>query len=232
MESTARVCAACTASLDEGAAFCSACGRAVEGPGDMAGAAADAVPGSASGDPPAPPPAPARADNPAAHFGRSLVEGDRTRRIRRASRWLAITAVLFAAFGTIYGLQARSQAGEAHAQLAQFDPAESVELEGEVFTVPELARQIDREVVLVFGVNYFLALVMLGLFFWSRRTPFPAMVTGLCVYLGVIVLSAVYEPKTLTQGIIVKAIFIAALIAGIKAALAERDAQRSGVEPA
>lgn len=145
------------------------------------------------------------------------------RKVRKASRWLLAISIIFALFGTGYGFYARSQANEAHEVLAGRADSETMVVEGKTYTVAELRKQIDREVWLTFGANYFLALVMLGLYFWSRRAPFPAMVTGLCVYLAVIVLNAVVDPKTLYQGFIIKILFISALVAGIKAALEERD---------
>lgn len=144
-------------------------------------------------------------------------------RVRKASRWLLAISIIFVLFGTGYGLYARSEAGKAHEVLDGYADSDQLTVEGKTYTAAELRRQIDREVWLTFGANYFLALVMLGLFFWSRRAPFPAMVTGLCVYLAVIVLNAVIDPKTLYQGILIKILFISALVAGIKTALEERD---------
>ena len=144
-------------------------------------------------------------------------------RVRKASRWLLALSIIFVLFGTGYGLYARSQAADAHEVLAGHPESDTLTVEGTTYTVGELRKQIDREVWWTFGANYFLALVMLGLYFWSRRAPFPAMVTGLCVYLAVIVLNAVLDPKTLYQGIVIKILFISAIVAGIKAALEERD---------
>ncbi len=144
-------------------------------------------------------------------------------RARKASKWLLAMSIVFVLFGTGYGLYVRSQAEDAREVLATRADSDILTVDGKQWTVADLRKQIDREVWFTFGANYFLALVMLGLFFWSRKAPFPAMVTGLCVYLAVIVLNAVLDPKTLYQGILIKALFISAMIAGIKAALAERD---------
>ncbi|MEJ2691344.1 MAG: zinc ribbon domain-containing protein [Deltaproteobacteria bacterium] len=82
---------------------------------------------------------------------------------------------------------------------------------------------IDKEVILVFLTNYFLASIMFALFLWASRAPFPAMLTALCVYLAIMALNGILDPKTLFQGIIIKAIFVGALIAGIKASLVARN---------
>lgn len=146
--------------------------------------------------------------------------------VSKARKWLAALAVLFAIFGTGYGFYAKSQADDAMDVLAGMPDSQTLTVEGETKTVAEWRDVVQREVYLVFAANYFLAAVMLGLFFWARKAPFPAMVTGLCVYLAVIVLNAAIDPKTLVQGIIIKIFFIGAMVSGIKAITAERDARR------
>ena len=189
-------CPGCSAALEPGAAFCASCGRSLAG---------------------------APAQRPA--FFESHIQRDRDRRMKRASKWLLILSIAFVVFGTGYGLYNQSQAREAQSTLARMSDTDVIPIEGKSYTVAELKTKIDREVILLFAVNYFLAVVMLGLFLWSRRAPFPAMVTGLCVYLAVIALDAALDPKTLVQGILIKILFISALVAGIKAALEERDSR-------
>ena len=196
-------CAGCSASLEPGAAFCARCGRPVG-------------------------PEPVRRSS---SFG-SFLGREESRRLKRASNWLLILALMFVVFGTIFGLHNRSQAEQARVQLAQFSDDQQLTVENHTYTVAELRKKIDREVYLLFGLNYFLAVVMLGLHVWSRRSPFPAMLTGLCVYLAVIALDAIVDPKTLFQGVLIKVIFIGAMIAGIKAALQERDRRRAEGPPA
>ena len=136
---------------------------------------------------------------------------------------------MFVIFCTVLGFMQKSVAEDAHKNLAQFEGSHVWEtpLNGKKYTVGELRTKIDQEVVLVFITNYFLAAVMFGLYRWARRAPFPAMVTALCVYLSVIVLNGIVDPKTLIQGIIIKIIFISALIAGIKASLVARGISQS-----
>ena len=118
----------------------------------------------------------------------------------------------------------KSEAEKAKENLAKFEDSFIIEkpLNGKIYTIGELKTKIDQEVLLVFLTNYFLAIVMFGLYLWARKSPFPAMVTALCVYLAVIVLNAIISPITIIQGIIIKIIFITALIAGIKSSLATR----------
>jgi len=207
-EPASATCPACSAAIEPGAAFCASCGATVAGP--------------SAGQPPSAGAPPLQRPS----FGDAYLRRDRTGRVNRAAKWLAGLAVLFLVFGTVYGFHNKSQVDEARETLAPLDDAQVLEVEGESYTVAELETRITRELYLVFGINYFLAVVMFGLFLWARRSPLPAMVTGLCVYLAVIVLNAIVEPASLIQGILIKVLFIGALIAGIKAALEERDQMR------
>ncbi|MBW8888028.1 MAG: hypothetical protein JF616_09760, partial [Fibrobacteres bacterium] len=58
------------------------------------------------------------------------------------------------------------------------------------------------------------------------KSPFSAFVTALSIYLGVMVLSAIVDPKTIIQGVIVKVAVIMALINGIKAAIPTKGLAR------
>jgi hypothetical protein len=152
-----------------------------------------------------------------------LTEKDKIK-IRKASNWILAISIMFIIFGTILGFMQKSVAEDAQSNLSQYEESHVWEtpVNGKKYTVGELRTQINREVTSVFITNYFLAAVMFGLFLWARRAPFPAMVTALCVYLAVIVLNGIIDPKTLIQGIIIKIIFISALVAGIKASLVAR----------
>jgi hypothetical protein len=73
------------------------------------------------------------------------------------------------------------------------------------------------------------AAIMTGIYlllgFWSQQKPLIALVLGLFLYLTNIVLSAIIEPETIYQGIIVKIIVIAFLAKGINSALHLRKAK-------
>lgn len=146
------------------------------------------------------------------------------KQIRKASKWILAISIMFIIFGTIFGFMQKSTADKANRNLAQYEESDiwQTPINGKNYTVGELRTQINREVILVFGTNYFLAAVMFGLYLYSRKAPFPAMVTALCVYLAVIVLNSIIDPKTIIQGIVIKIICISALIAGIKASLVAR----------
>lgn len=155
---------------------------------------------------------------------RQRVRVDRRRRVAKAGVWLIILSVLFALSGTITGFSAASNAKKAHHALDQMsdDPAEPLTFEDETKTKAEWKQAVDQEVTLLFVVNYVLAAIFLGLFFWSRSSPLPAMITGLSVFLVLQVVSFVIDPATIAQGLLIKALAIVALISGIKAAVGQQ----------
>ncbi len=58
-----------------------------------------------------------------------------------------------------------------------------------------------------------------GLAAWARARPLPAVLTGLGIYLAGVILAALVEPATLTQGLTMKAIVAVMFYNGITAAL-------------
>lgn len=153
------------------------------------------------------------------------------KKINRAAKWILALSILFIIFGTIFGFMQKSEAEKAKNNLAQFEDSFVIDepINGKKYTVGELKDKIDQEVLWVFLTNYFLAVVMFGLYRWAKKSPFPAIVTALCVYLAVIVLNAIIDPLTIVQGIIIKIIFISALIAGIKSSLATRKISKAKI---
>lgn len=144
---------------------------------------------------------------------------------RRAAGWLLALAVLFAIGAIAQGLLAQREARAAHRNLAEFGDSELLALEGDTMTAGALRQQIDLEVALTWGIGFGLAAIMLALYFWAKRAPFPAMLTGLCLFLVLIVLQVVVEPAAIVKGIVIKVLAISGLIGGMNAALTERAAR-------
>jgi hypothetical protein len=205
---TANHCPGCGEAVQPGDTFCNHCGI------DLAEASAIAA---------------RKAENRAISERRrgSRAQAGRYRKILSAARILLVLGALLLVAGTFQGFATRAQASELHARLDSFDPDKELEIEGETVTVSQLRREIDFEVVRVFGLNYLVAGIMLGLFFWARRSPFPAMLTGLCVYLVLVVINAIVDPTTLLQGVLWKVLIIGTLVGGMNAALGERAALRA-----
>ncbi|QQR86214.1 MAG: hypothetical protein IPJ76_16700 [Flavobacteriales bacterium] len=59
--------------------------------------------------------------------------------------------------------------------------------------------------------------IFLGLAFWTKHKPLPAIITALSLYGLLIVLAAIENPTSLFSGIILKVIVISALIYALRA---------------
>jgi hypothetical protein len=148
--------------------------------------------------------------------------------VKKATKWVLAVAIMFIVFGTIMGLMQKSTTDKALANLVKYDDSLtwSQPINGKTVTVGQLKKMVNFEYYSVFAVNYFLSIVMFVIFVWSKKSPFSAFVTALSIYLGVMVLSAIVDPKTIIQGVIVKVAVIMALINGIKAAIPTKGLAR------
>lgn len=114
----------------------------------------------------------------------------------------------------------------AEAQIAGMDP-ETVDamMKQQVGMTWAEAKAHDRgQVNLLLFVDIGLSAAFLGMWVWAKRNALAASVTALLIFITVIGINAVFDPKTLAQGIIVKIFFIAALAKAISVAQAERRA--------
>ncbi len=153
---------------------------------------------------------------------------ERAKHIRSASHMIAILAALFVLGGLLMFHASWKEATEALQQLQGLPDHEvfSEPVMGEMLTVAELRQTVEREPYLVLGLNLLLAVIMAGLFVWSRRSPFPAVIAALAVFVVVHVANAVVDPITIVKGIIIKVIAIIALVKGVKAGFAVRALER------
>jgi hypothetical protein len=212
-----RACPSCAALMSASSAFCTDCGAAMDGSG---------------GAPVAQAPAPAELGAaPTLVRGRGTAkfrEKSARKSIGRARKILVALSILFALVGAGAGYKTKQDAAESKRIFAEiYQDDDIVDLgDGSTWKWGELKAQMDREVVTVFVIYFGLAVLMAGLYFWARRSPFPAMLTGLCVYLVLIVGSAIVDPASLLSGILLKGFIVLALLAGVQSALADRTAQR------
>ncbi|MCB9853498.1 MAG: zinc ribbon domain-containing protein [Phycisphaerales bacterium] len=88
-------------------------------------------------------------------------------------------------------------------------------------------QQIDPD-----GMNIVLAavaiigIVFFGLYLWSRKSPFPAAVVGLVVFVTLHLVEALIDPTTLYKGLLVKIIIIAILVGAVRAGVRYRAIKR------
>ncbi len=81
---------------------------------------------------------------------------------------------------------------------------------------------------LLFGIiDWGIALIFIGIGIWSFYKSFVALVTGLAVYILLILLFALVDPTTIFKGIIWKAMIISFLFYAIKTARDEKTLNKA-----
>lgn len=86
----------------------------------------------------------------------------------------------------------------------------------------------DETKMLVAIVSLITAAVFVGLGIWTKYKPYTAIIVALCVYLGIIALTAIAAGMaTIFQGIIVKSIVVVLFILGLRNAKEIEEARRN-----
>jgi len=80
-------------------------------------------------------------------------------------------------------------------------------------------------------LNVALSATQGGLWWWAKRSVFPAAVVSLTLYLTVILVDAIADPSTLARGWLIKFFFISALAKAIQAGLAVKRLQAEATAP-
>lgn len=70
---------------------------------------------------------------------------------------------------------------------------------------------------LLWGPTIALFVCHLGLWWWAKTQPFPAAVVALVLFVTVQGINAALDPETIYQGLIVKVLFLVALIKAVQA---------------
>lgn len=148
--------------------------------------------------------------------------------VRAAQQTIMMLAVLFVFGGLVMFVLSKVQAMEALDKLRDLRPERmlSQPIDGKLLSVREARELIENEPIKVLGVNLFLAAVMAGLWAWGKKATLAAILVALAVFVAVHVGSALVNPLTLLQGVLVKIIAVVLLIRGIRAALAVRKLER------
>jgi hypothetical protein len=192
-------CASCSGSIRIGDDFCQSCGASVSR--DLKAALERRLEAS------------------------SYTMSQSAKRVREASHVIIGLCVLFVISGIVLYFVQQSKAADALSNLSALSDDMLVpETSGATArTVAELRKQIEIEPYLTLALNLVLGAMMLGLYFWSRRSALPAIMTAFAVYIVVQIGNALFEPQTIFQGVFIKIIVIIALIKGLRAALAARQ---------
>jgi len=145
------------------------------------------------------------------------------KQVQSAQQTIGWLSFLFVFGGVAFFFITRSKGQDALREIADADPATPlIHAVGGATTVGELRSALEQAPWQALGLNLFLAVVMLGLWFWSKRAALPAVITALGIYLAVQVGGALYDPASLAQGILMKILIIVALARGVKSALNAR----------
>lgn len=145
-----------------------------------------------------------------------------------ARKWLLAISIITLISGFIFYAMQKSDVEKeiraAEAATEYMDPAERDRLMvQEVGMTFQEALDHDRGMVtMLLVVNIALAVIYFGLWIWAKRNPYLAALIALLLFLTVIVVSAVIEPKSLAQGVLLKILFIMALARAVKAGADER----------
>lgn len=140
---------------------------------------------------------------------------------KRAAKWVLVVAIMQIAIGTFLGLREQPKYDQALKDI-EWMSEKYKPLEGEDITVGELRVMLERERVQVLAIPIGIGVMFIGMFFWARRSPLPALITALALFLVVHAVTGVLDPSEIPRGIIVKVFFIVVLVKGIRSALEAR----------
>ena len=144
--------------------------------------------------------------------------------VQGATSAIWVLAVLFAIFGIVMFYLMRDTTQTALENLAPFkDHQVLAPINGVTYTAGELRARVIWEQRGVLVVNLILAAIMVVLAWWSKRRALPAILIATAIFVVVQVASAIVDPSTLMQGIVMKALVIGVLVKGIKGAISAAD---------
>lgn len=132
--------------------------------------------------------------------GQQLQSEELARQVKKASGALLAVAVLQTFFGAVLLLM--NQGGASAIRNIPLTPAAFIG---------------------IFGVG----ILFFGLYLWARRSPFPAAICGLVIFVTVHALDALADPRTILQGILVKIIVIVVLARAVSAGVKHRQLMRN-----
>jgi hypothetical protein len=153
---------------------------------------------------------------------------ERDARIGRARKWLMAISIITLVSGFIFYAigkdDVEKQIRDGEMQMSAVDPElRDARLKEQFGMTWEQIKAHDRgQVNLLLFINIGLAIAYFGMWFWAKRNPLAAAVTALLLFITVIVVNGVFDPKSIPQGFLIKILFIAALAKAISAAQEER----------
>jgi hypothetical protein len=152
---------------------------------------------------------------------------ERGLKVKNASKWIGVLAIIFAISGVVMFFIKQAQADSALTHLSGFaDDEQLAPINGKSYTASELRAEVAREPYQVLLVNVILGVLMGGLWLWSRKAALPAIICAIGLFVVVTIGSALAEPESIIKGWLIKIVAIAMLSKGLKAALESRAIMR------
>lgn len=89
-----------------------------------------------------------------------------------------------------------------------------------ILQVTVLGRGLSSaDATFLLALNGALFVVHLALWWWARGAPLAAAVVALCLFASLQVVNAAVDPSTLWKGLILKALFLVALVQAVRAGM-------------
>lgn len=147
-------------------------------------------------------------------------------RLKGARKTIAGLALIFLISGLVLFFVQKGTSDKNLDNLSRFKDSDAYPelINGKQMTVGELRQDIQQETWGILILNGILCVIMVGLYFYAKKSPLVAILMAGGVYASVIVLNAIVDPKTIGQGLAMKIIIIAFLVKGIRSALELRKA--------
>ncbi len=92
-----------------------------------------------------------------------------------------------------------------------------------LFLQKEMNPNMQEIPPFAYGIVFGIAIAFWILAFWARKSPLPAAIVGLVLFVSLHVLDAVADPTKIAQGILMKIIIVVMLVRAIQAALKYRQ---------
>lgn len=84
-------------------------------------------------------------------------------------------------------------------------------------------RLVSGGATLLLALNGALFVIHLGLWWWARTAPLAAAIVALCLFVTLQLVEATLDPTSLARGVIIKVLFLVALVQAVRAGV---EAQR------
>lgn len=153
----------------------------------------------------------------------SAERGRASATMRKGRGWILAVSILTLIGGIAMYFLAKSKVEkdlrDAEGQLSHLTPEERDEVvrQNTGMTWQQVVAHDRGMVTQLLVVNTALAVIYFGLWIWAKRNVFAAALTALLIFITVVVVSALLEPASLLQGILIKILVVIGLSSAVSA---------------